>query len=416
MISIILMAISPILNKLALAQIDHVALGFYNSLVCLVFLSPVILHKLSSINKSDIFYLLMAGIFNGLAIFSLFYGLETSSPALVSLLNRTYIVFSILFGAILLKEKIARIDKYFIPVIITGLVLFLYKGQNERFEYGAIFGIFSGLLFSLCNLTIKERLLKVDNSITLFFINLSSVFLFLFMSIYNLKGLPTIPIQLNLLLYITLGAISGGLLGLLFFYRSLKEISFYKANLYRSISPVINFFIGFIIFPVRLNAMNITGLVILLFAFVGYTLIKALKNKPNVEIAEDIEVRKGEMPDAYHSVLAIVKNGDKWLMVKNKKRAWEFPGGHRELSETYSETAKRETYEEAGILIEDINFLGHFCLPNKHTTLVVSANVAQIDPLPCGFETVKRKFVSKLPRNISFNDGIYPWLIESFIL
>ena len=41
---------------------------------------------------------------------------------------------------------------------------------------------------------------------------------------------------------------------------------------------------------------------------------------------------------------------DSWIMVKNKSRGWELPGGHLSRGEMPEEAALRELYEETGIL------------------------------------------------------------------
>ena len=50
-------------------------------------------------------------------------------------------------------------------------------------------------------------------------------------------------------------------------------------------------------------------------------------------------------------VLALPQHtDDSWIMVKNKSRGWELPGGHISRGELPEEAALRELYEETGIL------------------------------------------------------------------
>ena len=45
----------------------------------------------------------------------------------------------------------------------------------------------------------------------------------------------------------------------------------------------------------------------------------------------------------------------KYLLVKGITGKWSFPKGHRELNETPFECAKREIYEETGLIVDDLN-------------------------------------------------------------
>jgi 8-oxo-dGTP diphosphatase len=125
-------------------------------------------------------------------------------------------------------------------------------------------------------------------------------------------------------------------------------------------------------------------------------------------------VKTDIVPESYKSVLVFIKNGKEWLMVKNKFRSWEFPGGHKEGNETLYETAQREAFEEAGVDIKNIVYVGYYRLPDGHTTSIVTAEVEKFHDIPSDFETEERKFVSEFPAKLSFNDAVYPWLVRNF--
>lgn len=54
----------------------------------------------------------------------------------------------------------------------------------------------------------------------------------------------------------------------------------------------------------------------------------------------------------------ILNENKQILLVKNKKRGWEFPGGYVDHGETLEEAAVREVKEETGIDIRVTRFLG----------------------------------------------------------
>ena len=131
--------------------------------------------------------------------------------------------------------------------------------------------------------------------------------------------------------------------------------------------------------------------------------------------SNDFEIVKTNiLPDSHKSVLVFIRNGNEWLMVKNKFRSWEFPGGHKENEETVIETAQREAFEEAGVDIKNVSYVGYYRLPDGHTTAIVTAEVEKMHEIPSDFETEERKFVSSFPEKLSFNDAVYSWLVSNF--
>lgn len=59
-------------------------------------------------------------------------------------------------------------------------------------------------------------------------------------------------------------------------------------------------------------------------------------------------------------VLVVLKHEGKWLLTKHKVRGVEFPGGKVEKSETLVEAAIRETLEETGVLINDLEHIAKY--------------------------------------------------------
>lgn len=407
-LSIVFMSIGPTINKFSLLKISPFSLVFYNASLCVLFSLPFIYKKIKKIQLNELKQLLIAGLFNGISMFFLFYGLDKSSPVLVSMLNRSYIIFSILLAAFVLKEKIAKSDWALILAAVSGIILFMYKDNIDHIESGAFYGLLSGAFFSLCNFTIKNKLKETSEYIILFSINLVTALLFFLITITKVTNGLNLPFELKSLSLIFIGAFFGSFLGILFFYYSIKKIPFYKANLYRSLSPVLTLFIGIAFFPVQLTKMNWIGLILLISSFIFHAIFR-YKYSNNL-----ILKKTKKIPTTYHSVLIYIRDGKKWLMVKNKNRGWEFPGGHKENNETFLETAEREAYEEAGVKIKNCKYKGFYRLSSGHTTLIVKADIDEICEMPKDFETLERKFVFQLPNELSFSDEIYPWIIKNF--
>lgn len=74
---------------------------------------------------------------------------------------------------------------------------------------------------------------------------------------------------------------------------------------------------------------------------------------------------------------------------------WATPGGHLELGESIEECAKRETFEETGLIVDSISKLGFtndiFDKENKHyVTLFVLASCPSGEPLVAEPEKCKQ--------------------------
>lgn len=128
---------------------------------------------------------------------------------------------------------------------------------------------------------------------------------------------------------------------------------------------------------------------------------------------------KDTIKEGYLRFAVIVsKYGDKWIVVKNKKRTtWEIPGGTIEVGEKVQETAKRELFEETGA--KNFNLVP-VCIysvvrDNESESFggLYYAEIKEMGELP-NFEIEEIKFVDELPENLTYPD-IQPHLFEKVI-
>ncbi len=124
-------------------------------------------------------------------------------------------------------------------------------------------------------------------------------------------------------------------------------------------------------------------------------------------------IRLGALPERHDSVVCLLFDGDRPVLVRHRERAWEFPGGHVEPGESIEATVRREAREEAGAELGEVHVAGHYVLAGGHTTVVTHARVRELRPLSGAFETVEVRVFETLPAALSWDDGIYAHLLRS---
>src|SRR5690625_920894 len=124
-------------------------------------------------------------------------------------------------------------------------------------------------------------------------------------------------------------------------------------------------------------------------------------------------VHLGRLPDGYDSVVCLLFAGARPVLVRHRRRAWEFPGGKAEPGEDIEATARREAREEAGAELGEVHIDGYYVLAGGHTTVVTHAQAAARRPLEDGYETDEVREFDTLPDALSWDDGIYAYLLAS---
>ena len=109
--------------------------------------------------------------------------------------------------------------------------------------------------------------------------------------------------------------------------------------------------------------------------------------------------------EPFAAVVVVLFSAGRLVLVRNERRAWEFPGGHREGDESFEETAAREAYEEAGARITDVEYLGYYTTPAGHVTAIACAEVASFEGAGGRCESSEVGLFDELPSDLSFGDG-----------
>ena len=108
-------------------------------------------------------------------------------------------------------------------------------------------------------------------------------------------------------------------------------------------------------------------------------------------------------------VLVLANKENKWLLTKHPLRGLEFPGGKVEANETLEQAAKRETYEETGAWLNDLEWFAEYMVHDvkPFCKVVFRSTVVSIDTNVEQFETEGPVWVTlqefKNSTNLSFH-------------
>lgn len=400
--SMLVMAISPLIAKLALDDRSiYVLIAFYSfgALIASEFMrkvndrnAAVIARPMQKLTAREF----VVGIINGFGLALLFHALNMMHPTACSFLSRTYPLFCSLLGVIILKERLGLKNQLIILGMIAGSMLFSWNPAGLSSMHGAAVAVGYSLLFALAN-TIGAfhaksqdyaKFVSKTNWVTFVFTSLFSVlWLSCVGGMADVGAIPAVMLA---------GALNGGV-GMMLYYCGVQRMGFAQANAIRAASPLVSAVVTMPFFPIQWTLMQgLGGAILMSGAF--------LLSKPRT--ASNERVRWGEIPEFFHSVLVFVQTTKGVVLVKNRNRAWEFPGGTREPDETLEDTAIREAYEEAGMRITSPATKGFYRLSSGEVTVVVHAFLAGIEAIPTGFETIERGFFHRLPEEKSFCDGV----------
>ncbi|MBN1294550.1 MAG: DMT family transporter [Candidatus Latescibacteria bacterium] len=164
-----------------------------------------------------------------------FVALKMMDPSVVSFLNQSQIIFTLILGYIFLNEILIASECIAAGVIITGMILMTYNSGSAML-IGVTLMVYANFVGAI-NLIIVRKIGCVVGAFT--FARMRSISLFAIFMVYNLikTGSVTVPAPKLLIITFT-GAFFGPFLNVISVYKALETIPAGKLALFRSIQPL----------------------------------------------------------------------------------------------------------------------------------------------------------------------------------
>lgn len=274
-ISVAIMSLTPILNKLSLTDLSPIQASFFNALFSTLILLITVLFDKSKIkiyhNKS----IWLLGITNTIGILLQYVSLSLLDPVSVGLLGRFYIIFALFLSVLFLNETLRKHDTLPIIFAIIGSFLITHFSGDFNSILGVIAALSYTFFFALTNMLAKKTVKDIDSK-TILLYNQATSTLLLGIILIVTNHLHTIHIGIGLF-SILLSALCSGVIGLLLFYEGLKYISFREANIIRTLNPIFVFIFSFPFFPLPLTPKFITGAILIIISTIYMNLYKDKK-------------------------------------------------------------------------------------------------------------------------------------------
>ena len=262
---VMVMALSPVLNKFSLATVTPLQVSFLNALFSALMTGGYMLIMREPLRLVRNKYLWLLGLTNALGIILQYASLSLLDPVSVGLLGRFYIVFALVLSVLILKEPFHQRELGPIVLVVLGTFLVTNFGGDFNSVIGAMMAIAYTFFFALTNLLAK-RVVEGESARLILLYN-QVISALILVGVLAVRGELGISLGSGVVSIVG-SAFLSGFLGLLLFYEGLKYISFKEANLIRALNPVFVFIFSYPFFPVELTPKFLAGAMLIIGSIV----------------------------------------------------------------------------------------------------------------------------------------------------
>lgn len=278
----LILGFSPIIGGMSVNLISPVLLVLLASIMGFVYFLPP-LKKSKQIGavfeKKYLFkYFLISNFGNALPFCAMLYALKWTTPANIAILNQVEMIYSLLFCAIFLKEKITLKQIIASFLIIAGATILMFeKGLTPHLK-GDLIVVFCVWMFQASHILIKKLPSEIDNNLICATKNFYSIpVLIVLLLIFE----PTPVFNYNLSLLIVLvymGIIRYGLSYNLWVY-AIRNLELAKTTAVALSFPALTLVLSVLFGYDKFSLFNISGLLLTMF---GAFWLNKLMNKKTI--------------------------------------------------------------------------------------------------------------------------------------
>ena len=203
---------------------------------------------------------LLLGIIEIVTTTTFYIALNTiPDPAVTSLLGNMFVVFLVLLGVILLKERFTRIESVGVIITILGAFAVGYKGGHsikDFFVAGTGMVMINTFTAAVSSIVAKKAVEKHSPTI----INLNrTLFMFVFGLSYFLLSKESLLIPISALKNILIGVVLGPITGILMIYTSYKYIEASRSSVFQGLKGVFVLIGAYIYFNTLPGTIQLIG-------------------------------------------------------------------------------------------------------------------------------------------------------------
>lgn len=220
--------------------------------------------------KRNIKILIIIGLSSSTVPILLYIGFEVAGAIISSLTMKSEIIFALIFGFFLLKEKITKIQIAFCFLLFFGLIVAITGGSSNLLEFnlGVFILLLGVLLYTIVNTLTKISFKRNElfPSQVVFLRNLISGILLtiLYLLIFPLENILIVINPNNFVFFLIMGLDYS--ITLFLWYKALTYIQLGKATIIISLTPIVSAFFSFLLLGEIFTIYHLIGTLIIIFS------------------------------------------------------------------------------------------------------------------------------------------------------